>query len=154
MVGERITRVPGSSRAFVGGLMTYSNEMKIAHLGVDPAEIAQHGAVSAPVAIAMARGTLDATGATHALSITGIAGPDGGTPAKPVGTVWIALASRAEPGHTPDSHARRFLFRGDRQSVREWACVTALGMLRLSLVGADMRLLGEMERQPPSPLAR
>ncbi|MDX9912168.1 MAG: competence/damage-inducible protein A [Phycisphaerales bacterium] len=152
MIAQRITSVPGASRAFLGGLVTYANEMKIAHLGVAEGVLAEHGAVSAPVALAMARGALSATGATHALAVTGIAGPDGGTPEKPVGTVWIALASRA--AHGANAHARRFLFRGSRDAIREWSALAALAMLRLALVERDMALLGEVERQPPSPLPR
>jgi PncC family amidohydrolase len=87
----------------------------------------------------MARGALERSGADWALSITGIAGPDGGSPDKPVGTVWITIASRAPSGVL----ARRFVFAGDRASIREWSARSALAMLRFALIG-----------QPALPLLR
>ena len=129
---------------FAGGWLTYSNEAKAEMLGVPPETIATHGAVSRPCAEEMARGARDRAhemglAADYALSITGIAGPGGGSDAKPVGTVWIGLAG-------PDGvEARRFLFRGGRQAVREWAARSALGTLRLQLDGVEMSLLGQVE---------
>ncbi|RMH25738.1 MAG: CinA family nicotinamide mononucleotide deamidase-related protein [Planctomycetota bacterium] len=140
LVGEMITRLPGSSDIFAGGLLTYSNELKSRLAGVDESLIARHGAVSREVAAAMARGGLDRCQSHHALAITGVAGPGGGSESKPVGTVWIARASR---DGTLDT--RQFLFRGGRDSVRLWSATTALGMLRLHLVGAAMDLLGQVE---------
>jgi nicotinamide-nucleotide amidase len=138
MVGELLTRLPGSSDVFAGGLLTYSNELKASLAGVDGSVIVQHGAVSRQVAEAMARGGLDRCGSDHALAITGVAGPGGGSESKPVGTVWIARASR---DGTLDTH--RFQFRGGRDAVRLWSATTALGMLRLALLGQSMPMLGE-----------
>lgn len=138
MVGEMLTRVPGSSDVFAGGLLTYSNELKSRLAGVDQSLIAHHGAVSREVAGAMARGGLDRCASDHALAITGVAGPGGGSESKPVGTVWIARASR---DGTLDT--RRFQFRGGRDAVRLWSATTALGMLRLALLGQSMPMLGE-----------
>ncbi len=91
LLANRLTNIPGASKIFVGGFVVYSNEMKIAALGVSESLIEKHGAVSKPVALAMAEGARARTGATYALATTGIAGPDGGTKEKPVGTVYIAL---------------------------------------------------------------
>lgn len=141
LLGEMLTRLPGSSDVFVGGLLTYSNELKARLAGVDPALITSHGAVSSEVAMAMAAGGLERTGADHTLAITGIAGPDGGTEAKPVGMVCIALAS-ARSG----VFARMFRFRGGRDVVRQWAAVSALGVLRLRITGQDHDLLGQTSK--------
>ncbi|MEQ8850763.1 MAG: CinA family nicotinamide mononucleotide deamidase-related protein [Phycisphaerales bacterium] len=151
LLGSRITAIPGSSAAYEGGWQTYSNEMKAALVGVPADMLATHGAVSAPVARAMARGGLEripnsrrAPGA-HALAITGIAGPGGGSPEKPVGTVWIARASRQDGALTDD--VRRFVFRADRDGVRERSARFALLMLLLHLRGeAAAPLLWEQER--------
>ncbi len=140
LLGEMLTRLPGSSDFFTGGLLTYTNGLKTRLAGVDAALIESHGAVSREVALAMARGGLERIGASHTLAITGIAGPDGGSETKPVGTVWIARAS-ADGTH----EARHFLFRGGRDAVRLWAATTALGVLRLHLLGTDMQLLGQVE---------
>ncbi|MCC5823358.1 MAG: competence/damage-inducible protein A [Phycisphaerales bacterium] len=138
LLGEMITRLPGSSDVFAGGLLTYTDALKARLAGVDPSLIEQHGAVSREVALAMAAGGLERTGADHALAITGIAGPGGGSEAKPVGTVWIARAcTKSEP------EARRFRFQGGRDWVRQWSAMNALGMLRLSLLEAHCSLLGE-----------
>ena len=93
-LGHHITNVPGASAVFAAGVVTYSNAMKQKLLGVNESTLARHGAVSKPVALEMAKGALAVSGADHALSVTGIAGPAGGTPDKPVGTVWLGLASR------------------------------------------------------------
>ncbi|MCW5775235.1 MAG: CinA family nicotinamide mononucleotide deamidase-related protein [Phycisphaeraceae bacterium] len=155
LLGAMLTGVSGSSVAFAGGWITYTNAMKHAELGVpdrfvpDAADARAPGAVSEETARAMALGCRErarfvlrgAAGVDHALAITGVAGPDGGTAAKPVGTVWICRASR---DGTVD--ARRFLFRGGRDAVRTWSAMSALGMLRLRLLGVEMELLGEVER--------
>ena len=94
LLGHHITNVPGASTIFAGGMLTYSNEMKQILLGVNKSTLAQYGAVSKEVAVEMAEGALAVSGADHALSVTGIAGPDGGTADKPVGTVWLGLASK------------------------------------------------------------
>jgi nicotinamide-nucleotide amidase len=155
LLGAMITDVAGSSAAFTGGWITYTNAMKAEHLGVPESLFPEThpgapGAVSAEVAEAMARGALRAArhdlagsrAAHHALAITGIAGPDGGSPDKPVGTVWIC---RASADGTMDS--RRFLFGGGRESVRQWAAVTAMAMLHLKVTGNDVTLAGEQERR-------
>jgi nicotinamide-nucleotide amidase len=95
-LANRLTNVPGSSKVFLEGFVTYSNNSKTALLNVPAQLIEAHGAVSEPVVRAMAQGVLNQSGASYALATTGIAGPDGGTPEKPVGTVWIALATAGE----------------------------------------------------------
>lgn len=147
LVGATLTDIPGSSSAFRGGWITYNDEMKQAHLGV-PAVLFKSaggpdapGAVSAEVARAMAVGALDRAPADHALALTGIAGPGGATPGKPVGTVYIARASR-----NGETDVRRFEFLGGRESVRVWSATSALAMLSLALAGGEARalpLLGE-----------
>jgi nicotinamide-nucleotide amidase len=92
-IAKLLTDIPGSSRWFERGWVTYSNAAKEQELGVPGALLAAHGAVSAEVARAMAEGALSGSGADVALAVTGIAGPDGGTPTKPVGTVWLGLAT-------------------------------------------------------------
>jgi len=117
---------------FRGGWVTYTNALKTSALGVPGALIAEHGAVSEPVALAMASGALERSGADCVLALTGIAGPDGGTPDKPAGTVWIAVGA---PGRgLPRLTARRFLFPGDRAAVRDRAGKTALNLLRHALI--------------------
>ena len=127
MVGAALTDVPGSSAAYLGGVVSYSNEAKVTLLGVDPGLIAACGAVSDAVAKAMASGARDALGADVAVSVTGMAGPEGGTPDKPVGTVWFGVAGP----HGVRAQLRRFA--GDRATVRERAKMTALDLLRLAL---------------------
>lgn len=127
MLGERITAVPGSSAYFKGGFLTYTNEMKSALLGVPADLIAEHTEVSEPVARSMAEGARERTGSTWALSVTGYAGPDGGTEANPVGTVFIGLAG------PEGAQARRFFTIPDRHRVRTIASTTALDWLRKSL---------------------
>jgi nicotinamide-nucleotide amidase len=124
LLGERITAVPGSSDYFVGGFITYSNRMKIESLGVSEETIAEFGAVSKETAEAMALGARRRTGSTYALAITGIAGPDGGSEEKPVGTVHVGLAG---PAGCVALH-RRFI--GDRTRIRQFASQMALDMLR------------------------
>lgn len=124
LLAERITSVPGSSDYFLGGFLVYNNRMKASLLGVDGELIARNGAVSEPVAEAMAAGARDRTGATWAVSVTGIAGPGGGSESKPVGTVVIGLAG-------PNAaRARTFRFLGSRERVRAMAAQTALDLLR------------------------
>ena len=127
MVGAALTDVPGSSAAYLGGVVSYSNEAKVTLLGVDPGLIAACGAVSDAVAKAMASGARDALGADVAVSVTGMAGPEGGTADKPVGTVWFGVAGP----HGVRAQSRRFA--GDRATVRERAKMTALDLLRLAL---------------------
>jgi competence/damage-inducible protein CinA-like protein len=124
LLGERITSVPGSSAYFLGGFITYSNAMKVEWLGVPQQTIAQHGAVSQQTAEAMAQGARRRTGATYALAITGVAGPDGGTARSPVGAVYVALADGA------GCQVRHRQFIGDRARIRQFATQMALDMLR------------------------
>ena len=124
LLGERITSVPGSSAYFLGGFITYSNRMKMDWLGVPEETIAQFGAVSKETAEAMALGARRRTGSTYALAITGVAGPDGGSEAKPVGTVFVALADAA------GCNVLHRQFIGDRTRIRQFATQMALDMLR------------------------
>jgi nicotinamide-nucleotide amidase len=124
LLAERLTRVPGSSGFFLGGVVCYSNELKTSLVGVPTELIAAEGAVSKPVAQAMAEGVRRRTGASIGIGITGIAGPSGGTPEKPVGLVFIALH------YDRSTEVRRFQFPGDRARVRTWASVAALEMIR------------------------
>jgi nicotinamide-nucleotide amidase len=127
-IAKVCTDVAGSSRWFQGGVVAYSNPLKVALLDVPEALLAAHGAVSAPVVEAMARGSLDRMGGTVALAVSGVAGPDGGTVEKPVGTVWLAWAWRVEGG-AARVDTRRELFAGDRDAVRRWT--VRLGLERL-----------------------
>lgn len=128
MVASALTDVPGSSAAFSGGVVAYANEVKSDLLDVPASLLAQHGAVSEPTARAMAEGALRIPGATIAVATTGIAGPDGGSPDKPVGLVWFAVA-RADGRIS----AVMQQFAGDRGTVRHRATLFALDELRRSL---------------------
>ena len=130
LVGHRLTNVAGSSAWFERGVVVYSNRAKQELLGVPDEILKSHGAVSAPCAEAMARGICAAAQTPCGLSITGIAGPDGGTPQKPVGTVFIGVAV---PGEVT---ARRFLFSGNRAAVKWQSSQMALDMLRRRLGGS------------------
>lgn len=124
-----LTDIPGSSRWFECGFVTYSNAAKQRDLGVPARLLERHGAVSEAVVRAMARGAMRATGADRAVAISGIAGPDGGTPTKPVGTVWIAWARRE--GRRILVEVAGYRFRGDRDRVRREGVAAALrGLLR------------------------
>jgi nicotinamide-nucleotide amidase len=127
-VAHRITNVPGASAVFLQGFVTYANAAKVAALHVDPLLIDAHGAVSAEAACAMAEGARTAAGATFAIATTGIAGPGGGTPEKPVGTVHIALA---EQGRAMRTEQHRFPT--DRATFKDLASQTALDLLRRRL---------------------
>jgi len=123
-VAKAITDIAGSSAWFERGFVTYSNEAKAQMIGVDVDTLNQHGAVSESVVIQMAEGALAAANASYALSISGIAGPDGGSEQKPVGTVWFGFASRHG-----DTVTRHQCFSGDRDAVRRQATVYALKTL-------------------------
>lgn len=123
-VAKAITDIAGSSAWFERGFVTYSNEAKAQMIGVKPATLEQHGAVSEPVVVEMAIGAIKAARADYAISISGIAGPDGGTPTKPVGTVWFGFASALGEGIT-----RCECFSGDRENVRRQATAYALQTL-------------------------
>lgn len=127
LLAQRITDVPGSSKYFIEGVVTYANEAKTRALGVEPILLLEHGAVSAPVAEAMAEGIRKRADTDFGLGITGIAGPGGGTDDKPVGTVFIAIASEAGTEH------RRLKLPGDRHLIRWRASQAALDLLRRRL---------------------
>jgi nicotinamide-nucleotide amidase len=131
-IASMLTDVPGSSDYFLGAVVSYANEAKEGFLGVDPETIRRFGAVSAETARAMASGALDRFGADVAVSVTGIAGPEGGSPEKPVGTVHFGLAARE--GKTV---LKKRLFGGDRSVVRRAAALQALELLRRFLAGDE-----------------
>lgn len=128
-IAHRFTAMPGASDFFLGGVVAYSNEVKTALLGVDPDSLNRYGAVSRSVAEQMAEGVRRATGATYGISTTGIAGPTGGTPGKPVGTVWMAVA-------TPEGvHSRCMVFGSVRAQNIERSSSNCINLLRLQLLG-------------------
>ncbi len=131
LIAKLITDIPGSSDYFVEGFVTYANEAKIHSLGVTKETLESHGAVSAETAEAMALGARRVSGVDWALSVTGIAGPGGGSPEKPVGLVYIGLAS-------PDGRvkSRKILGLSDRAAIRELSAVTALDILRRAIIRA------------------
>ncbi len=124
LIAAALTAVPGSSDVVDRGFVTYSNAAKTEMLGVDPALIERHGAVSAPVAAAMAAGALARSVAGVTVSVTGIAGPGGGSADKPVGLVWFGLALTGREPHT-----EHVVFPGDRTAVREATVRHALAMV-------------------------
>lgn len=128
LLAHRVTNVPGASAVFLEGFVTYANEAKTRALGVDAALLRAHGAVSREVAAAMAEGARTAAGVDHALATTGIAGPGGGSDAKPVGTVFIALATKLGPT-TVEQHR----FPTDRETFKDLTAQTALDLLRRRL---------------------
>ena len=128
LVAERITSVSGSSRYFLGGAVVYSNQLKTAFADVSAALIEKHGAVSREVALALAEGIRKRSGATLGLSVTGVAGPTGGTEAKPVGLVFHALASDG------GTEVVERTFPGDRKRIRHFASQQALDMVRRKLM--------------------
>lgn len=138
LIAERITRVPGSSGWMLGGVVAYSNELKTRLVDVGEALITEHGAVSGEVAEALARGARERLGADWGIGVTGIAGPGGGSKAKPVGTVHVAVAG---PGET-SLVQRRLRLPGDRSTVRQLSSQWGLDMLR--------RCLSGLEQLPPA----
>ncbi|PID41340.1 MAG: damage-inducible protein CinA [Proteobacteria bacterium] len=131
LVSARITKVPGSSRYFTGSAVTYTNDLKIRFLKIDPLLIEKHGAVSRQTAEAMAAGIRTLTGSDIGAAITGIAGPDGGSDEKPVGTVYIALHCNGR------SRVHRHLFSGSRKRIQTLSAHNCLNMLRLFLKNND-----------------
>lgn len=123
-IAKCLTDLPGSSDYFDRGWITYSNAAKQAELGIEASTLAHFGAVSETVAVAMAQGALKHSQAQHAIAVTGIAGPAGGSKGKPVGLVWIAWAYRRR-GRTR-VHATGYRFTGGRDAVRRWTVVAAL----------------------------
>ncbi len=137
LLGGRLTEVPGSSATFVGGIIAYDNAVKRELLGVPEEMLATHGAVSEPVARAMAEGAARAFGVEAALSVTGVAGPGGGSEAKPVGSVWLGVTLAGE------TRALASMFGGDRREIRLRATQAALDLLRrrlTSVVGSRTAL--------------
>ena len=139
LVGHLITEVPGSSAYFVGGFVTYSDALKREAVGVSDDVLVAHGAVSAQVAMAMATGGRERTGADLAVSVTGIAGPDGGSPSKPVGLTYVAVADGTGVA------VRRYLWTGDRAENKGRSAAAALELL-LERVQAD----GSVPLPPPA----
>jgi nicotinamide-nucleotide amidase len=130
LVTSRLTDIPGSSRYVMQSVVTYSNEGKTALLGVPPEMLAEHGAVSEPVALAMADGSRARAGVGVGVGVTGIAGPGGGTPDKPVGTVAIAgVTARA-------TRSQVFRFSGEREQIKFQASQAALDMVRRMLIAS------------------
>jgi nicotinamide-nucleotide amidase len=127
-ISHRVTRVAGSSAYYYGGAVTYSNEAKIKFLGVRPETLEEHGAVSRETALEMSAGIKQRTGADVGLSVTGVAGPAGGSAAKPVGTVWVSIAQ------TESHEAKLFRFAGDREHVILGTSQVALNWLRTNLL--------------------
>jgi PncC family amidohydrolase len=120
MLGHLITNVPGSSAYFKGGVIAYANEVKMGVLGVSPATLDSFGAVSKETVLEMAKGIKNSFDVDIGLSVSGIAGPEGGTEEKPVGTVWIGLCTRKV------TQAEAFLFSGDRKSIKKQAAQSAM----------------------------
>jgi nicotinamide-nucleotide amidase len=127
-IAKACTDVPGSSTWFQGGIVAYANELKIGLLGVPAQLLEQHGAVSEPVARAMALGALGRTTANVAVAVSGVAGPTGGTVEKPVGLVWLAWAWR-ETDDSQRAETQRVQFNGDRDAVRRLTVHCALERL-------------------------
>ena len=140
LLAHRLTNVAGASVVFLAGYVAYANDAKARMLGVDPKLIEAHGAVSEPVARAMAEGVRASARAAYALSTTGIAGPSGGTPEKPVGTVYIALAT---PNETV---VKKFFFPSDRETFKQMATQAAFDLLRRRLIGGQ-----STKSQAPNP---
>ncbi|WP_136806140.1 CinA family nicotinamide mononucleotide deamidase-related protein [Desulfosediminicola flagellatus] len=128
LIAQRITNIAGSSAYFLGGVVSYANSMKIEYLGVSPKLIEDQGAVCRDVAEAMATGIRDRSGADIGLAVTGIAGPEGGTDTKPVGTVYIGIATPA------GNWVSKFKFEGDRLQIRDMTAQTGLDLIRKYLL--------------------
>ncbi|MFN2114693.1 MAG: CinA family protein [Anaerolineae bacterium] len=127
LVGALLTAIPGSSDAYAGGVIAYSNDVKSSVLGVTTDSLQRYGAVSEEVAVAMATGVARAVGADVAVSVTGVAGPGGGTPDKPVGLVCFAAVSPV------GARSERMRFAGDRAAVRAAAAIHALVLMASAL---------------------
>lgn len=123
LIGHLITNIAGSSTYYMGSVTAYAYEAKVRILGVGWETLEKYGAVSSETALEMAHGVRIALAADIGVSVTGIAGPGGGTPTKPVGTTWIGISS------PKDEFARQFLFQGERLAVKEQAAHSALSML-------------------------
>jgi nicotinamide-nucleotide amidase len=128
LISHRITGIAGSSAYYLGGVTSYANDVKVKLLGVTPATLEKYGAVSQETALEMSHGIRERIGADFGLSVTGIAGPSGGTPEKPVGTVWISIAQ------AKNHEAKLFQFHGDRERIVLGTSQAALNWLRLALL--------------------
>ncbi len=137
-----MTAIPGSSAVFLGGVVAYANAVKQTALGVSPAVLAEHGAVSEPVARAMATGARDRIGSDIAVAITGIAGPDGGSADKPVGTVDIAVATASTCSY------KRLRLYGDREVIQHAAALWALKLVWDHLVAAGLAEVEDLDGGP------
>ncbi len=131
LIASMLTRIPGSSEAFHAGFVTYANPIKESVLGVDPDVLAREGAVSEPVVIQMASGAMERSGADYAVAVSGIAGPDGGTPDKPVGTVWLAWGSR------DNIQTRHLCWPVERSLFQTMVAAGALDAIRRLLLGIE-----------------
>jgi PncC family amidohydrolase len=131
LIGHSITMIPGSSDYFPGGVISYSNQAKEVELGVPAAMIAEHGAVSADVAAAMAEGVSHRFGTELGLAVTGVAGPEGGSEGKPVGTHWIGVALRGHP-----SRAEHRIYAHDRDGNKAEAALDALDLALAEVTAA------------------
>jgi len=140
LIGHRLTNVPGSSRYFSADLVTYSNETKMALLGVSERTLKEHGAVSEECVLEMAAGARARAGADLAISTSGIAGPEGGSPGRPVGTVCIALVAADQ------SVSRRYQLRGTRDWVKLWTSQIALDWIRRYVLGLPISESGVLRR--------
>jgi len=127
-IAKALTDIGGSSQCFGYGIVSYSNGAKESMLGVNPASLNEHGAVSEAVVREMAAGALSLSGADYAVAVSGIAGPDGGSEEKPVGTVWVAWAVRKRKKTSID--AEKHIIEGDRESVRSRTVILALQGIR------------------------
>lgn len=132
LVAHLLTEIPGSSVYLLGGLVTYANDVKVALAGVPQATLDAHGAVSAQVAVAMAEGTRRRLGADVTVAVTGIAGPDGGSPAKPVGLTYVAVADR------DGDLVRRYVWTDDRSGNKRASAAAALGLVLERVEGASI----------------
>lgn len=150
LIGKMLTDVAGSSDVYAGGWVTYTNELKRSQLGVPAHLLEAHGAVSGQVVCAMAVGALEKSGANIALSVSGVAGPGGGTPDKPVGTVWLGLASRNKD-EPLGVQAVLVKFPGDRPHVRTRAAMCALQMARLHLANRPFTDISWVTQTFPKP---
>ncbi|WP_101760400.1 CinA family nicotinamide mononucleotide deamidase-related protein [Oceanicoccus sp. KOV_DT_Chl] len=131
LIAASITEIAGASAVFEAGFVTYSNSMKQQLIGVDPAILLAHGAVSEPVVLAMAAGAISRSGADYAIAVSGIAGPDGGSDDKPVGTVWMAWGAKG------NLQSRRLQFNASRQWFQQIVTATTLDLIRRELSGIE-----------------
>ena len=132
LIASMLTRIAGSSSAFHAGFVTYANDIKASVLGVREETLAEHGAVSEPVVQQMALGAMERAGADYAIAVSGVAGPDGGSPDKPVGTVWLAWGSREQ------LHTRCLCWPVERTLFQTMIAAGALDAMRRLLLGIEL----------------